>query len=213
VLTDTAGALSGFIDAARLLGYPVVSNDEGAAVNGAWSDATFTLHSTVFTDSHTGASRQVILHSGVISDDGESLTGVYSETLWSVTPEPLVISGEFRLSRPAHIPPAGQAFDLQVSAMPDRLVPLEGATVNATLKDFYSNPISETSVSFAASAGAVTPFTATTSIEGEAFATYTASDTPGWATITATSGAIVGTTQVQVMPYSCIYLPLVLKSH
>jgi hypothetical protein len=196
-----------------LLGYPVVNNNEGAAVNGAWSDAAFALHSAVFTDSHTGASRQVVLHSGVISDDGESLTGVYSETLWSLTPEPLVICGEFRLSRPAHIPPAGQAFDLEVSTIPDRLEPMEVATVTATLKDFYSNPISETSVSFAASAGTVTPFTATTTIDGEAFATYTASETPGWATITATSGAIVGTTQVHVVPYSCIYLPLVLKSH
>jgi hypothetical protein len=47
--------------------------------------------------------RQVILHTGVISDDGETLTGVYSETLWSLTPDPLVVTGRFRLIRLAHV--------------------------------------------------------------------------------------------------------------
>jgi hypothetical protein len=213
VLTDTTGSLSGYVDAERLLAYPVVSGDEGAAVRGAWSGVKFILYSTVFTDTATAARRQVFLHNGVISDDGETLTGDYSEVLWGLTPELLVVKGTFQLIRPAHLPPEGQPVELQVSATPAWVEPLESASVTARLVDFYSNPISQTLVSFSASAGTVTPLTATTNISGEAFVTYTAPDTLGQAVITATSGDLFETVRVQVGHCSRVYLPLIVRSY
>jgi hypothetical protein len=155
----------------------------------------------------------VLLHSGVISDDGEILSGVYRETLWGLTPEPLVMLGEFRLTRPSHLPPQGQPVELQISAAPVWLAPSASATVTTRLLDFYSNPISQTQVTFSASVGTLTPPTATTDMSGEALVTYTAGEEPGWATITATSGATVGVMQVQIVPYNHIYLPLVLRNY
>jgi len=213
VLTDTDGSLSGYVNAERLLAYPIVSSDEGAAVSGTWGGNAFILYSAAFTDTATGARRRVFLHNGVISDDGETLTGDYSEILRDLTPEPLVMEGTFRLTRPSHLPPEGQPTELQVSAAPAWVEPLESATVTARLVDFYSNPISQTLVSFSASAGAVRPLTATTDLSGEAFVTYTAPETLGQVVITATSGALFETVRVQVAHYSRVYLPLIVRGY
>jgi len=100
VLSDTNGSLSGYIDATHGLSYPNVDEERGPAVSGGWSGNSFYLQSDVFT---TGIQigHQVVLHTGVISDTGEILTGVYSDTLTGLTPAPIVTLGEFKLYRPS----------------------------------------------------------------------------------------------------------------
>lgn len=105
VLSDTSGSLSGYIDATHGLSYPIVDEDRGPAVSGWWSGNSFYLQSEVFTTVMTTGiqiSHQVVLHTGVISDTGEILTGVYSDTLTGLTPAPMVTLGEFKLYRPSH---------------------------------------------------------------------------------------------------------------
>lgn len=106
VLTDTQGSLSGYIS--PTLSYPATDQTvyPGPAVSGSWSGDSFNLQSELFTTNIAAGipiTRQVFLHSGVISDSGEILTGVYSETLAGLTPEPMEIMGEFWLIRPAHV--------------------------------------------------------------------------------------------------------------
>jgi PKD repeat protein len=100
--TLTAGSLTGYIDAAHGLHYPVVeeATGRGPAVSGSWSGESFYLQSEPFTTVMTTGvilTRQVVLHSGVISDSGQILTGVYSETLSGLTPAPMEIVGTFEL--------------------------------------------------------------------------------------------------------------------
>ena len=107
VLTDTHGSLSGYISATHTLGYPIVdeSANRGPAISGAWSGDSFYLESDPFTTIITTGvpiTRQVFLHSGVISKSGELLTGVYSETLAGLTSGPMEITGTFKLYRPVH---------------------------------------------------------------------------------------------------------------
>ena len=101
MLADDGGSLSGYIS--PTLSYPVMpGTSHGPAVSGAWSGQGFGLESEVFTTVITTGlviSHQVLLHTGVISDSGGVLSGVYSETLAGLTPEPLVTVGEFWLVR------------------------------------------------------------------------------------------------------------------
>jgi PKD repeat protein len=111
VLTATGSSLTGYLDATQSLHVPVVdeATGHGPAVSGSWSGAGFDLQSEVFTTTLSSGllvTRQVILHSGVISNSGEYLTGVYSETLGGLTPEPMVIVGDVELWRlPAAVGP------------------------------------------------------------------------------------------------------------
>jgi predicted outer membrane repeat protein len=102
LLTDVEGSLSGTLS--PTLSYPAMpGTNRGPEVSGAWNGEGFTLESEVFTTVITTGvviSHQVLLHTGVISDSGGVLSGVYSETLTGLTPEPLVILGEFWLVRP-----------------------------------------------------------------------------------------------------------------
>ncbi len=199
VLTQTNGvSLTGYIDAAQSLAYPklVVSPTvRGPAVSGSIISGTisFTLQSEVFTNTGTTVSRQVVLHTGVISDDGETLTGVYSETLWGLTPDPLVMVGRFTLIRPPHLPPAGQAVELQLGSTQGRLDPLDTISVTGRLVDFYSRAITPTVFSFTTTSGTFAPLTATTDITGDVFVDYTAGLTSGPLTVTATAMDVTGT--------------------
>jgi hypothetical protein len=103
VLTGKDGNLSGYIDAAPVLDFPIVDEikGHGPALTGSWSGDSFELQSEVYASSGVTGARQVLLHSGVISDSGQILTGAYSETVWGLTPYPLTISGDFTLLRVA----------------------------------------------------------------------------------------------------------------
>lgn len=199
VLTQTNGvSLTGYIDAAQSLAYPKVSVSptvRGPAVSGSIISGTnsFTLQSEVFTNTDTTASRQVVLHTGVISDDGETLTGVYSETLWGLTPEPLFVVGRFTLIRPPHLPPAGQPVEMQLGATQGSLDPLDTISVTGRLVDFYSRAITPTVFSFTTTSGTFAPLTATTDITGDVFVDYTAGLASGPLTVTATAMDITGT--------------------
>jgi hypothetical protein len=112
VLTATGDSLTGYIDADQSLHVPVVdeATGHGPAVSGSWSGEGFSLESEVFTTTLSlglPVTRHVILHSGVISDSGEVLTGLYSETLAGLTPQPMVIYGGVELWRlPAAVGPS-----------------------------------------------------------------------------------------------------------
>jgi hypothetical protein len=101
VLTDTNGSLSGYVDSAQVVGYPVLDEGtgQGPALSGSWSVSGLDLQSEVYASPPPTVTRQVILHTEVITGNGEILTGEYSETLWGLTPEPLEMSGTFELHR------------------------------------------------------------------------------------------------------------------
>jgi hypothetical protein len=211
VLTDSDGALTGYVDADQVPGYPVVGDGKGPAVTGSWSGESFALLSVVFADPHTGASRQLALVDGTIEGEGEILNGEYYETLWGLMPGPIVLSGEFQLSRPAHLPPAGQAAALHISAMPGRIEPEGTSSIVATMVDFYGDPVSQAKIDFSVSAGSVGP-SATTDNAGEAVVTYTATETPGWVTVSASAGDLTDTVRIEVAEPPRVYLPVILSS-
>jgi hypothetical protein len=101
VLKDTDGSLSGHTEAAHSLDFPIVdeASGRGPAVTGWWSGDSFELQSEVYTSSGVTGTRQVALHSGVITDSGETLTRVYGQALWGASPYPLTVSGDFALLR------------------------------------------------------------------------------------------------------------------
>ena len=72
-------------------------------------------------------------------------------------------------------------------------------------------PLSTIAVGWTASLGTVTPQVADT-VDGVAVTTFTAGDTPGWATITAINGSLTGTVDVRVGKAFDIYLPLLLRN-
>jgi hypothetical protein len=112
VLTANGDSISGYLDAAQGLHFSVVdeATGHGPAVSGSWNGDSFELQSEPFMtilDTGPSVTRQVILHSGVISDSGEYLSGLYSETLAGLTPQPMVIYGEIKLWRlPAAVGPS-----------------------------------------------------------------------------------------------------------
>jgi PKD repeat protein len=102
---STAAALSGYVDVTHGLHFPAVdeTTGHGPALSGSWSGDGFSLHSdkpfTITLSSGLTVTRTLLLSSGVISNSGEILTGVYLETLTGLTPEPMEITGEFQLWR------------------------------------------------------------------------------------------------------------------
>jgi predicted outer membrane repeat protein len=106
VLIDTNGSLNGYVDAPSVLGYPIVDegSGRGPALAGSLQDNGFALQSEVYTGTGITSTRQVVLHTGVISDSGKTLTGVYSETLWGLTPHPITMFGDFTLRRSPGLP-------------------------------------------------------------------------------------------------------------
>jgi PKD repeat protein len=103
VLNGSGGSITGYIS--PTLSYPDQGNNQGPAVSGSWSGNSFSLQSEEFHTSLASGviiSRTVMLHSGVISDSGQALGGLYRETLAGLTPQPMEMVGEFRLNRPAH---------------------------------------------------------------------------------------------------------------
>lgn len=214
VLTDTNGSLTGYIASARLLAFPITQMTptvQGPTVSGLRSGDSFSLHSARFTDTISTLSRQVVMHTGVISNTGEMLTGVYSETLWGLTPQPLNLVGYFSLTRPSNLPPAGVPVELHVRSAPIHIRPQGVATITAQLVDFYSQPISRTVIGFSASSGSLSPITATTNMTGEATVIYTAGAGIGPIAVSAKSGTISGATTLYsyVVLNDHVYLPLI----
>ena len=78
---------------------PSKEAEQGPALTGAWSDSSFEVQSEIYATSGVSGTQQVVLKNGVISDDGETLSGEYKVTLWGLTPDPLTLSGDFSLMR------------------------------------------------------------------------------------------------------------------
>jgi len=100
VTTEVDGVVSGFLDAPVALGYPVLeaATGRGPALTGTAEGDKLFLASEVFTGTG-GTTRQVALHTSVFSDTEQLLTGVYTETVWGLSPDPVQIVGEFTLMR------------------------------------------------------------------------------------------------------------------
>ena len=77
--------------------------------------------------------------------------------------------------------------------------------------DFYGDPVSDAQISLIADVGTITA-QATTDSEGEAIVTYTADNTPGWATVSASAGAVTDTVQVEITELPRVYLPVVVRN-
>ena len=101
VTTEVSGAVSGFLDASVALGYPVLDAEtgRGPALTGTVEGGMLFLTSEVFTGTGGTSRRQVALHTEVFSDTEGLLTGVYTETVWGLSPDPVMIAGEFTLMR------------------------------------------------------------------------------------------------------------------
>ena len=105
VLAESNGDLSGYISPTLNISATYQSALPGPSLSGSWSGDSFSLQSEVFQTYLSAGiilDRQVILSSGVISDTGEILSGVYTQTLTGLTADPLEIGGEFEIRRSAH---------------------------------------------------------------------------------------------------------------
>jgi hypothetical protein len=98
VLTDTSGVLSGYIDAADILGFPLDASGRGPVVSGTWQGNHLVLQTAPFTSSDPNLTRQVFLDGVAV---GGQLSAEYRELIWGLTPDnqPLEIVGEFILIR------------------------------------------------------------------------------------------------------------------
>ena len=74
----------------------------GPRVSGNLSPTGFTLVSDIF-DSQAGdraVKRQIRLDQAAVTEDGQSITGTYTETVTGLLPQDLIISGQFVLVKP-----------------------------------------------------------------------------------------------------------------
>lgn len=100
-LTDTGGALTGQVNAARtqvFLGGPTFS---GSITASQGVTPTFRIDSATFTGIVSGrqVQRQFALI-GEVLKTGDTLRGRYTETITGFTPKPLLVKGNFLLVRP-----------------------------------------------------------------------------------------------------------------
>jgi hypothetical protein len=74
----------------------------GPRVSGNISPTGFTLTSDIFngTVSDRAVQRQITLNQAAVTQDGQSITGTYTETVTGLLPQDLVISGQFVLVKP-----------------------------------------------------------------------------------------------------------------
>ena len=71
--------------------------------SGTLSDTAFNLTTYPFLGTVSGKSvtRQITLDQATVGDDGDSLTGIYTETITGYTPQPMQVIGRFVLVRPS----------------------------------------------------------------------------------------------------------------
>jgi hypothetical protein len=147
---------------------------------------------------------------GQVVEGGDILRGAYTGTISGFIAEPIIVEGNFSGSRPGA--PGGKLGALIVEVDSEsEPVPCGCSTaVRARLFE-QGEPVTQTiRITFTAAGGVVIP-PAVNTVDGVATATFTAGDTPGPATIVATSGWVTGTIQIEVE--SRVYLPLVLRNH
>lgn len=79
--------------------------DVGPRISGTLSPTSFSLTSDTFTSTIGGktVSRRIALSNATVSNGGANITGTYTETVTGLTPQPLIISGKFVLTKPVPI--------------------------------------------------------------------------------------------------------------
>jgi hypothetical protein len=199
-LTDHNGTLTGAIVPSRTLvfsGTPALSGGITGSVNGI--TPTFTLNSAVFTGTVAGRAvqRQVTL-AGEVWQDGDVLTGIYTEVVGGLIPEPLTTRGIFLVTRAAQTIQFVPQSRLLLQVSPASVQPNGIAAVLATLLNDKQQPIDNAQVTFSSDKGTFSPAVAQTNSNGVASTSFTASPTPGRGTITATSDGMVGTRSIFV---------------
>lgn len=97
--------LAGYINITDTLVYSGTPAVTGVLIDNGVLTPTFQLTSEPFTITVAGRDVQRTFQlSGDVLDNGVTLQGTYSETLTGLTPEPLVVVGEFILTRPEPLP-------------------------------------------------------------------------------------------------------------
>ena len=108
---DVTGAVftaaTSYVDLEKTLVFPKVApqingQDVGPRVSGTLSPAAFALATDVFTSriGDKNVNRQITLTGDKIEDNGNSLSGTYTETITGMGPTPVVVSGTFLLAKP-----------------------------------------------------------------------------------------------------------------
>jgi hypothetical protein len=196
-LSNDAGALAGKMVPAESLLF-----SETVAITGTFDGSTYHLHSAPFTspapnpDPRMNAQRQLAL-TGLFVGSGKVLQGIYTETVTGFMPDPLHVAGEFLGTRVSEIS-LNFGPQLTVSAADAAIAPGGSTTITATIMEAEQTLILPRPITFTTNLGALSPVGVDMDANGHAVTTYTAPGIEGTATITATDGALVGTTQVRV---------------
>jgi hypothetical protein len=92
-------------------GEPLDGKEVGPRLTGTFSQDTFSLYSDDFTSmvGNKEVTRQITLNSAIIENDGQSISGIYTETVTGLLPEDIIISGEFVLLKP--VPLSAATFE------------------------------------------------------------------------------------------------------
>lgn len=100
-LERQGNALSGQVSITDTLVYAGAPAISGSVTGLSTSHPTFQLASEIFTDTIAGRLVQrSFMMSGDVQQNGAILSGVYTETITGLTPDPMIVVGDFMLSRP-----------------------------------------------------------------------------------------------------------------
>ncbi len=189
-LVNVEGALTGVVNAEDSALSPEPINLTGTA---AGDD--FVLASEVFTNVVNGrvVTRSFTL-AGHAEEEADVLTGVYTSTITSLLPEPIVMEGIFIATRPGAV--AGDGLLVESGAW---RLPLDTSTpITVTLINGLMQPIAGTgTVTFTTDLGEVVPSTVEM-VDGVAVATFEGGGVPGETVVVATMGEMTGRVRIQV---------------
>lgn len=186
VLEDNENILSGQVEVTRTLLISGSPSLQGIITHTTDRiTPTFRIESDLFTGVIAGTSvqRQFVLEGDVLSS-GAVLDGIYSETVTGLLPEPMEIVGIFLASRPSIV---ADLPTIRLSVSSSEVSTSESVIITATVDDTLGQPIKDQDVSFTADVGTIQETIGTTDAGGIVTATYTASELPGIAIITATT--------------------------
>jgi hypothetical protein len=197
LLSNDAGTLAGTMVPVESLFF-----SETVAITGTFDGTTYHLHSAPFIspapnpDPRMNAQRQLTL-TGPFVSSGKVSQGIYTETVTGFMPDPLHVAGEFPGTRASEIS-LNFGPQLTVSAADAAIAPGGSTSITATVVEAGQIITLPRHITFTTNLGALSSAGVDMDDNGYAVTIYTAPGIEGTATITATDGALVGTTQVRV---------------